>query len=279
VRPGAQPANTDLKTYDAGILYVSTQGNANTNVIGELHVRYRCTLKKPVLEANINQVSGVLHFSGTIPTTANNFATAALQAGGSPVMAGGITLGTNTLIFGPGMQGNYFVALSVMGSTSASASGGITSGAGIANLDLFTAAATRDDISYALSAAGGASVPAILNFTITVAASGGTVTFSPSTIVGGYGMDLWVVALPSTILTMTEDEREQLEIDELRDEVKDMRNQIQYLLSKSQFDGSSSSSSAKSAISVLEPLTPDESVGMEKSIHITKDVVMKLLGK
>jgi hypothetical protein len=52
VRPGAQPANTDIKTYDAGNLYVSTYGNANTSVLGELRVRYRCRLFVPVLESS-----------------------------------------------------------------------------------------------------------------------------------------------------------------------------------------------------------------------------------
>jgi len=52
VRSGAQPANTDIKTYDCGILYVSTYGCANTTAIGELRVRYKCTLHVPVLEAS-----------------------------------------------------------------------------------------------------------------------------------------------------------------------------------------------------------------------------------
>jgi len=51
VRPGAQPANTDIKTYDCGVLSVSTYGCAATSVIGELRVRYKCTLHVPVLEA------------------------------------------------------------------------------------------------------------------------------------------------------------------------------------------------------------------------------------
>jgi len=50
VRPGAQPANTDIKTYDAGNFYVSTYGNTNTSVVGELRVRYKCLLSVPVLE-------------------------------------------------------------------------------------------------------------------------------------------------------------------------------------------------------------------------------------
>jgi hypothetical protein len=51
VRPGSQPANTDIKTYDAGNLFVSTYGNANTTVVGELRVRYKCLLSVPVLES------------------------------------------------------------------------------------------------------------------------------------------------------------------------------------------------------------------------------------
>jgi len=50
VRPGTQPVNTDIKTYDAGNLFVSTYGNTNTTVIGELRVRYKCMLSVPVLE-------------------------------------------------------------------------------------------------------------------------------------------------------------------------------------------------------------------------------------
>jgi len=50
VRPGALPVNTDIKTYDAGNLYVSTYGCTNTTVIGELRVRYRVSLSVPVLE-------------------------------------------------------------------------------------------------------------------------------------------------------------------------------------------------------------------------------------
>jgi len=202
VRPGAQPANTDLKTYDAGILYVSTQGMANTTNFAQLCVRYRCHLKKPVLEASINQVSGVLHFSGTIPTSANIFATAAIQAGGSPVMAGGITLGSNTVIFGPGTQGNYALFLSVIAATSVTA---IAVSGGTA-LNLFTTASARDNDNYAYSATSGAGTSSSFNsLTVTIPAAGATITYVAPTITGGgTGMDLFVVALPSTLLTVEE---------------------------------------------------------------------------
>jgi len=50
VRPGAQPAFTDLKTYDIGVLNVATQGILHNVVVGELRVRYRVRLFIPVLE-------------------------------------------------------------------------------------------------------------------------------------------------------------------------------------------------------------------------------------
>jgi len=51
IRAGAQPVNTDIKTYDVGNLYVSTQGcAADGAAVGELRVRYRCKVMTPVLE-------------------------------------------------------------------------------------------------------------------------------------------------------------------------------------------------------------------------------------
>jgi hypothetical protein len=50
VRPGIQPVNTDIKTYDCGNFFASTYGNTNTSTIGELRVRYKCLLSVPILE-------------------------------------------------------------------------------------------------------------------------------------------------------------------------------------------------------------------------------------
>jgi hypothetical protein len=55
VRPGTQPANTDIKTYDAGNFFISTYGNTNTSTIGELRVRYKCLVSVPVLESGVAQ--------------------------------------------------------------------------------------------------------------------------------------------------------------------------------------------------------------------------------
>lgn len=50
VRPGILPGSSDIKTYDAGNLFVTTSGQPATTVLGELHVHYRVRFEVPVLE-------------------------------------------------------------------------------------------------------------------------------------------------------------------------------------------------------------------------------------
>lgn len=50
VRPGGVPGQSDVKTYDAGNLYVATQGQAANTIVGELRVKYKVELMTPVLE-------------------------------------------------------------------------------------------------------------------------------------------------------------------------------------------------------------------------------------
>jgi hypothetical protein len=53
VRPGGLPGASDIKTYDAGILNVATDGiAANTAKLGELRVKYSVTFSVPVLESS-----------------------------------------------------------------------------------------------------------------------------------------------------------------------------------------------------------------------------------
>lgn len=52
IRPAGLPGAADIKTYDVGNLFVSTQGLAsNSAVVGELHVRYRVRVFIPILDA------------------------------------------------------------------------------------------------------------------------------------------------------------------------------------------------------------------------------------
>lgn len=222
VRVGAAPANTDIKTYDCGNLNLSTIGTASSGVCGKLFVEYSVLLHSPVLVQP--SAGGVVHFSGTVPTTANNFATAALQAGGVPALAG-ISLGVNVVTFPAGIPGNYLVNMTINSSTSQSALTVASSTGTLLNLLTQT---TRDSISSQASLAGTTTSVASNLCTLTVPAAGCTLTYNASTIVGGTGMDLWIVLLPATVLTV--DEHEQEEIDELRARADEQDRKIERLL-------------------------------------------------
>jgi len=69
VRQGILPAGNDIKTYDAGQLFVSVQGTTDLNPIGELRVRYRVSMMNPRLlntgPANAQFVSAVVNASAS----------------------------------------------------------------------------------------------------------------------------------------------------------------------------------------------------------------------
>lgn len=50
VRPGNLPGQSDIKTYDCGVMNLSTIDNVNANAIGVLAVEYTCELFLPILE-------------------------------------------------------------------------------------------------------------------------------------------------------------------------------------------------------------------------------------
>lgn len=55
VRPGGLPGSTDIKTYDAGNLFIGISGiTANSGTLGELHVQYVVEFTVPVLESTTN---------------------------------------------------------------------------------------------------------------------------------------------------------------------------------------------------------------------------------
>jgi len=230
VRPGSQPANTDLKTYDAGVLYVTTQGNANTNTIGELHVRYRCRLKKPVLSAsNFTQTNGA-HWTSNSATTANNFAGAALQVGsiGNPAS---LTLGpSNTITWPSGYAGNYLVLISMAGATSCSALAAPSFTGGVVALNILAGNTSPDFQSSVSSQLGNGTSPAMMAVTVSVTSSTGTLSFAESTIVtsGAGKLDVFIFQLPTNLIT--EDEKEQVEIDDLRARADEQDAKIEKLM-------------------------------------------------
>jgi hypothetical protein len=200
VRPGAQPANTDLRVYDGGTFYFSTSGFSATSIgtsIGELRVRYRVRVNTPLLEAAA-VAGGVIHYSSIAATTANNFAGGSFVSGGS-VNLSNISVGTNQIVFPQGVPGNYLLALQVQGATSAAALAVSSVGAASA-LNLLTSV-TKDAVSSVPSLAGTTTNAAMLLWTVTIPVAGATLTLTPSTIVGTGYMDMFIVSLPTSLIT------------------------------------------------------------------------------
>jgi hypothetical protein len=205
--PGATPA----KFYDMGNLQVLVNGT-QAGVIGELWIEYSFTLIRRLQLPGAPQ-GGVAHWYGPLPTTADNFASSVLQPGYTLTgLNAPITAAANVITFPPGIPGNYSIVMDVVGSTSATGLG-VSGVSGLVPLNLFGISA-KDQHYYLESAAGTANVPVFMAVAYTVPAAGGTLTIAPSTLVGGESMDLFIFALPSTVLTV--DEKEQLEIDDLK---------------------------------------------------------------
>jgi len=199
--------NTDIKTYDCGNLYVSQYGlAANTGTLGELRVRYCCRFSEPVLEAS-QVVGGAMHFSSITATTANNFAGAVVQAGGTPFMSGiSLSAASNTITWPASIPGNYLVLIAVQGATSASGIGENGFTGGVTGLNLFTSGGARDAQRIIASLAGTTTSPAMFSASLSVTTAGGTYVINPSTIVssGAGSVDVFIVSLPATVLTAPE---------------------------------------------------------------------------
>jgi len=86
VRPGGLPGSSDIKTYDVGVLSVSTIGNNSTANIGELRVRYAIVLHDPVLE---NTVSAPLNYH------LSQFQTTSSETAGATSVPTQLLLGTS----------------------------------------------------------------------------------------------------------------------------------------------------------------------------------------
>jgi hypothetical protein len=119
VRPGGLPGSSDIKTYDSGNLSVSTIANTNTNLLGELHVRYAVIFEVPVLESaaggSVPANNQVAWFQSTSAQTYTTTVTAsALLATAS---ANGLSIVNTAGAFVP-PAGNYLVDQTVAASDS-----------------------------------------------------------------------------------------------------------------------------------------------------------------
>jgi len=270
------------------VLYVASDSTATSGTIGELRVRYRVKFTVPILSPN-SVVGGVVHFNSLTGTSANNLAGMTLQPGGTPAMTG-ITAAGNTITFPANIPGNYLGLIAVQAATSAGAIAYNTSTGGVSLLSLFSTGPSEDGVGAIASNGGTTTAPAMFAFTVKVTAAGGTIVLTPGTIVtsGTTAGDVFVVSLPSTVLT--EDEVEQLEINELKARADEQDRKIAALMRlvsqpsspiESYTDvggGSSSSSSSSVVVGKSGKLELDPLVDLEKSVHLPRSLFKKLVG-
>jgi len=183
VRPNGLPGGTDIKTYDAGNLFVVTVNNGSTAELGELRVRYKCRLQIPVLEdiaaAPVNNQVAVFQSTGEAPGVsgvAKNILLATQKANGLGAVntAGSIVL----------PAGNYLVDFDATVTDSVDDITGfvadiqvasVSTYAGLAPIILLEAAGTALDLSLHASAFVSVNGTQALTFPLIVAYTGGTV--------------------------------------------------------------------------------------------------------
>jgi len=82
-------ANTDIKTYDLGNVYVCTQGQANSNTVGEFWISYHHPLHTPQKSLSIFSQNATIVTSAISKAT---YFTGGTIAGSLPVTATGMTV-------------------------------------------------------------------------------------------------------------------------------------------------------------------------------------------
>jgi len=139
-----------------------------------------------------------------------------LQAGAT---LSGITVATNVVTFPAGVPGNYKLDFNGTAATSWAINAWASTTGTLINLAVSDAA--RDAQSVIISQAStGATQDVYSGIFVTVPQAGCTVTISPGVIVGTAAADLWIYSIPSSVLTLVEEEKE------LRDEVAELREQL-----------------------------------------------------
>jgi hypothetical protein len=96
IRSGALAVNQDLKTYDPFVLYVCTQGQANTNMCGEIWVDYEIELINPI--GNMNFGSGSYYANASLSATVLSPGTA---VGPIQITVGALSGGDATFLMSP----------------------------------------------------------------------------------------------------------------------------------------------------------------------------------
>jgi len=123
---------------------------------------------------------------------------------------------------------------------------------------------------------------------ITVGAAGGTMTYANPTIVGGDSMDLFILSLPASMLTMMLARDQRNELDVLRQQMEEFRlfmqerRQVDYaerLSSPPQHPALKRVRAAEGKDDLDDGLPGSSGDELEKSIHIPRGVLSKWIKK
>jgi len=174
IRTGALPANADVKTYDAGNMFICTTDGTAVNW-SKLWVEYDVTLFTPQLPPGGAGVLSSERITGATPTTANILGTQTVQPGSSNL----VSVAGSVVTFN--QAGLYFVAYTGNGTTD--------------SVNVNPTASANATLSL-LQQSGSGTVSLTQSFFL-LAVVGSTVTFN-NVVAAGTTAQLMVSLLPST---------------------------------------------------------------------------------
>ncbi len=180
VRTGALPANLDIKTYDAGNLFLCTIDGTAVNW-GKLWVEYDITLMTPQLNPGGSSVMSAQHIGGQTPTSASILGTQALFPGSSTL----VSVSGSTITFQ--QAGRYSVNLL----TSALIGGSVSQNTAPATTNVTLLPVMASPQVWTLGSGG----TDMIQYMVVDAIAGGTIVFDNVIVTGG-AADLVVSSLP-----------------------------------------------------------------------------------
>jgi len=183
IRQGALSANQDIKTYDAGSLFVGTTDGTAVNW-SKLWVEYDVTLFTPQLPSGGAYVGTMLHTQSlTAPTTAAPLGATVTTV---PVSNSPCTFAGQVLTFTK--TGVFSIVYNAIAGTSVTGAAGFSLGANVTALLTFGTAG--------VTIVGSGTTNYTCQMLVSVAAVNSTVTINNVTFVAGTSSELMVIQVP-----------------------------------------------------------------------------------
>jgi len=188
------PTAASVHEYSHGTFQVASVGVQGTSqVLGRLFVAAEvefavCAIPPP------NTQTMFAHFYGTTPTTANNFATATFQAGGTLT---GVTVTANQINFPTTITSGIFMYLVIIRATSTTAITQSTK-TRCAGYNLL-ASVSAPDAGFSLGVEDTSTTISQYVEFVNVTGVAPTISFNASVINAGTAVDLYIIGLPSNV--------------------------------------------------------------------------------